>query len=61
MENGLIILNGPSSSGKSMLARVLQDLILQERGETYEIVSINLSLRGSYQWRWLPQNSEACS
>ena len=30
MENRLIILNGPSSSGKSTLARILRDLILKK-------------------------------
>lgn len=41
MENRLIILNGPSSSGKSTLARILRDLILKKRGDLYEIVSID--------------------
>lgn len=41
MDNRLIILNGPSSSGKSTLAKALQALISKERSERFEIVSID--------------------
>ena len=41
MEQQIILLNGPSSSGKSTLARVLQTLIMNERAERYEVVSID--------------------
>lgn len=41
MKQPVILLNGPSSSGKSTLARALQELISQERSERYEIVSID--------------------
>lgn len=37
----VILLNGPSSSGKSTLARALQALIREKRSETYEVVSID--------------------
>ncbi len=47
MENQLIILNGPSSSGKSTLARILQNLILEKCGDYYEIVSIDDFLKMS--------------
>ena len=47
MRNRIIILNGPSSSGKSTLARVLQDLILEKLGYLYEIVSIDDYLKMS--------------
>ena len=47
MRNRIIILNGPSSSGKSTLARVLQDLILEKLGDLYEIVSIDDYLKMS--------------
>ena len=47
MKNRIIILNGPSSSGKSTLARVLQDLILEKLGDLYEIVSIDDYLKMS--------------
>ena len=36
-----ILLNGPSSSGKSTLARALRDLIKEKRAENYEVVSID--------------------
>ena len=36
-----ILLNGPSSSGKSTLAKALQALIEARRGEKYEVVSID--------------------
>ena len=41
MDKQVILLNGPSSSGKSTLARMLQALILKKRGEWFEIVSID--------------------
>ena len=41
MDKQVILLNGPSSSGKSTLARMLQALILEKRGEHYGIVSID--------------------
>ena len=41
MEQQIILLNGPSSSGKSTLARVLQTMIMNERPERYEVVSID--------------------
>ena len=47
MEKQVIILNGPSSGGKSTLARILQELILRKRGETYAIVSIDDFLKMS--------------
>lgn len=47
MKHQIIILNGPSSSGKSTLARILRDLIREKRGETYEIVSIDDFLKMS--------------
>ena len=36
-----ILLNGPSSSGKSTLAEALRALILEKRSERYEVVSID--------------------
>ena len=41
MHNQVILLNGPSSCGKSTLARALQALILEKRGKRFEIVSID--------------------
>lgn len=41
MNQMVILLNGPSSSGKSTLARALQALILEKRGERFAIVSID--------------------
>ena len=41
MEKQIILLNGPSSSGKSTLSRTLQALIREKRGETYAIISID--------------------
>lgn len=41
MEKRIILLNGPSSSGKSTLAKALQALIADKRNERYEIVSID--------------------
>ena len=37
----IILLNGPSSSGKSTLAKELQVLIRERRSENYEVVSID--------------------
>lgn len=47
MGRQLILLNGPSSSGKSTLARALQGLILKERSERYGVVSIDDFLKMS--------------
>ena len=47
MERQIILLNGPSSSGKSTLARTLQGLILEKRSEIYGIVSIDDFLKMS--------------
>ena len=41
MERKIILLNGPSSSGKSSLSKALKKLIADERSERYEIVSID--------------------
>ena len=41
MNRKIILLNGPSSSGKSSLSRALRELIARERSENYEIVSID--------------------
>lgn len=41
MKKQVILLNGPSSSGKSTLSRNLQALIAKVRGETYGIISID--------------------
>lgn len=41
MNHHVILLNGPSSSGKSTLARALRNLILTEANEAYEVVSID--------------------
>ena len=38
MNQHVILLNGPSSSGKSTLARALQNSILTEANEAYEVV-----------------------
>ena len=37
----IILLNGPSSSGKSTLSRALQAVIAETRGENYSIISID--------------------
>ena len=47
MEQSVIILNGPSSSGKSTLARALRNLIRKKSGYLYEIVSIDDFLKMS--------------
>ncbi len=41
MQEQIILLNGPSSSGKSTLAKALQELIEENRNERYEIISID--------------------
>ena len=41
MKKQVILLNGPSSSGKSTLSRALQGLIEERLGEMYVIVSID--------------------
>jgi chloramphenicol 3-O phosphotransferase len=41
MRKKIILLNGPSSSGKSTLARALQDLIKDKNAEEYAIISID--------------------
>ena len=47
MERQVILLNGPSSSGKSTLAKALQALISDKRSERYEVVSIDDFLKMS--------------
>lgn len=41
MKKQIILLNGPSSSGKSTLSRALQGLIAETLGEKYAIISID--------------------
>lgn len=41
MERQLILLNGPSSSGKSTLAKALRELLSDEGRGSYEVVSID--------------------
>ena len=41
MDKQIILLNGPSSSGKSTLSKTLQGLIEERRQESYHIVSID--------------------
>ena len=41
MKQQVILLNGPSSSGKSTLAKALQELIRNEGAGKYEVVSID--------------------
>ena len=41
LDRQVILLNGPSSSGKSTLSKVLQMLIEERRSERYEVVSID--------------------
>ena len=47
MEQQIILLNGPSSSGKTTLAKTLQGLISDKRSERYEVVSIDDFLKMS--------------
>ena len=47
MERQIILLNGPSSSVKSTLARALQKLILDKRSARYGVVSIDDYLKMS--------------
>ena len=47
MSRQIILLNGPSSSGKSTLAGALQRLIGEKRSERYEVVSIDDFMEGS--------------
>ena len=42
-----VLLNGPSSSGKSTLAKALQTLIEDKRSERYEVISIDDFMKGS--------------
>ena len=49
MEKQVILLNGPSSSGKSSLAQLLHGLILTRQSERYEIISIDDFLTMSAQ------------
>ena len=41
MSKKIILLNGPSSSGKSTLASILQTLIKDKNSEEYDIISID--------------------
>ena len=41
MEKQIILLNGPSSSGKSTLSKALQNLVAEKRNQRYEIISID--------------------
>ena len=41
MEKQIILLNGPSSSGKSTLSKALQNLMAEKRNQRYEIISID--------------------
>lgn len=41
MSKNIILLNGPSSSGKSTLANILQSLLKSKRNQEYGIVSID--------------------
>ena len=41
MEKQIILLNGPSSSGKSTLSKTLQGLIEERRNEKYVVISID--------------------
>ena len=41
MDRKIILLNGPSSSGKSTLSRNLQNYIAEKTGDRYEVVSID--------------------
>lgn len=44
----IILLNGPSSSGKSTLSRALQKLIKDSSGKDYEIISIDDFMKLAY-------------
>ena len=44
-----VLLNGPSSSGKSTLAKAVQKLIEEKRAERYEVISIDDFMKGSPQ------------
>ena len=41
MEKQIILLNGPSSSGKSTLSKALQVLLAEKRTARYEVISID--------------------
>ena len=41
MEKQIILLNGPSSSGKSTLSKNLQSLIAEKSGKKYAVISID--------------------
>ena len=41
MEKQIVLLNGPSSSGKSTLAKALQAMLEKQRGKSYAVVSID--------------------
>ncbi len=47
MNKRIILLNGPSSSGKSTLASILQTLIQDKNSEEYAIISIDDFLKMS--------------
>ena len=49
MKQQVVLLNGPSSSGKSTLAKALQKLIEEKRNEQYAIVSIDDFLKMTTQ------------
>lgn len=49
MKQQVILLNGPSSSGKSTLAKALQALVEEKRNEQYAIVSIDDFLKMTTQ------------
>ena len=49
MQQQIILLNGPSSSGKSTLAKALQALVEEKRNEQYAIVSIDDFLKMTTQ------------
>ncbi len=48
MEQRVILLNGPSSSGKSTLAKALKALIFEKKSETCEVVSIDDHMKLSF-------------
>ena len=45
MDKNIILLNGPSSSGKSTLAKALRKKLKEEKNRTYEIISIDDHMR----------------